>query len=622
MWGVKIYTNKKSVLLISMPFAGTAIPAIQLPLLSCYLKKRNCNIKTSHLYLKAAEIYGLNNYNFLIYNPNESYTAQMVFSKYVFPEHWKNNKKKFENYFNKHIAKDGILSSSFSFDEYIKKTGVFYNWVIKNIDWKSYGLIGFTLNYGQFLPSLAIAKKIKELYPEKKIVLGGSRTICELGINTLKAFDYIDFIVSGDGEEALYRLASDFNNYRSIPNLIYRDGRHVVWNRSNVLIDLNKIQILDFNEFYTDLEKAGSDVKEYFILFGRLPVEISRGCWWNKCTFCSQKAIYKKYREKRVEKIVKEIKYLSDKYNILSFQLIGNTLPKKDYRILLNKLREIGKDLSFFVETRAGVLKCEDYTNLKDAGFNEIQIGVETFSPNFLKKINKGVFVIDNIAALKFCKENKIKVNYNIITNYPNEEQIDFKETMENIDIISKYLYPPHISCLAVEYGSDIFYNFQNYNIEFLDYTDIDKIMFPKEFLDKNISYIFNFKRKEKMRENDWEDLIDKWNREYYTSEINGIKRDTELDRFVFYYLDGKNYLKIYDKRNPENIKIYVLDELERRIFLFCKNVEKFYDIKLKFRDFDEKKLKIILNNFERKNIMLREEDRYLSLPLCYEKIK
>jgi radical SAM superfamily enzyme YgiQ (UPF0313 family) len=404
--------------------------------------------------------------------------------------------------------------------------------------------------------------------------------------------------------------------------LIYRDGRHVVWNRSNVLIDLNKIQILDFNEFYTDLEKAGSDVKEYFILFGRLPVEISRGCWWNKCTFCSQKAIYKKYREKRIDNIVKEIKYLSDKYNILSFQLIGNTLPKKDYRILLNKLREIGKDFSFFVETRAGVLKCEDYTNLKDAGFNEIQIGVETFSPNYLKKINKGVKVIDNIAALKFCKENKIKVNYNIITNYPNEEQIDFKETMENIDIISKYLYPPHISCLAVEYGSDIFNNFQNYNIEFLDYTDIDKIMFPEEFLDKNISYIFNFKRKEKMRENDWEDLIDKWNREYYKSEINGIKRDTELDRFIFYYLDGKNYLKIYDKRNPENIKIYVLDELERRIFLFCKNVEKFYDIKLKFRDFDEKKLKIILNNFERKNIMLREEDRYLSLPLCYEKIK
>ena len=605
-----------------MPFAGTAIPAIQLPLLSGYLKKRNCNIKTCHLYLKAAEIYGLNNYNFLIYNPNESYTAQMVFSKYVFPEHWKNFKKKFENYFNKNIAKEGNLTGSFSFKEYIKKTDIFYNWVNKNIDWKSYDLIGFTLNYGQFLPSLAIAKKIEELYPEKKIVLGGSRTIGKLGINTLKAFDYIDFIVSGDGEEALFRLASDYNNYKKIPNLIYREGKKIFWNNSNVLVDLNTLPILDFNEFYTNLEKAGSDVKEYFILFGRLPVEISRGCWWNKCTFCSQKAIYKKYREKRIDNIVKEIKYLSDKYNILSFQLIGNTLPKNDYRILLKKLKELGKDFSFFVETRAGVLNCEDYTNLKGAGFNEIQIGVETFSPNYLKKINKGVFVIDNIAALKFCKENKIKVNYNIITNYPNEEKIDFKETKDNIDIIGKYLYPPHISFLAVEFGSDIFNNFKNYNIDFLDYTDIDKIMFPKEFLEKNISYIFNFKRKKKICENNWEDLIEKWNQNYYESEIEGLKRDTELDKFIFYYLDGKNYLKIYDKRNPKNIKIYVLDDLERKIFLFCNNVETFDDIKERFRNFDEKKLRIILDNFERKGLFLKEEDRYLSLPLCYEKIK
>ena len=144
-----------------MPFAGTAIPSIQLPLLSCYLKNRNCNIETKHLYLKAAEIYGLKNYNYLILNPNESYTAQMVFSKYVFSEHWKKIKKKFQKYFNKNISKKNILKNSLKFENYIEKTDIFFNWVIKNIDWERFDIIGFTLNYGQFLPSLAIAKKIK-----------------------------------------------------------------------------------------------------------------------------------------------------------------------------------------------------------------------------------------------------------------------------------------------------------------------------------------------------------------------------------------------------------------------------------------------------------------------------
>jgi len=84
-----------------MPFAGANIPSIQLGLLESYLKKRDINITSKHLYLKAADIYGIDNYNFLIYPPNDSYNAQMIFSKFVFPNHWKQNIDKFRNYFNK-----------------------------------------------------------------------------------------------------------------------------------------------------------------------------------------------------------------------------------------------------------------------------------------------------------------------------------------------------------------------------------------------------------------------------------------------------------------------------------------------------------------------------------------
>ena len=65
---MEMHSIKKSVLLVSMPFAGTAIPSIQLPILEGYLKERNINVKTHHLYLKAAELYGLHHYNLLI-NP-------------------------------------------------------------------------------------------------------------------------------------------------------------------------------------------------------------------------------------------------------------------------------------------------------------------------------------------------------------------------------------------------------------------------------------------------------------------------------------------------------------------------------------------------------------------------
>jgi len=506
--------HKKSVLLVAMPFAGPMIPSAQLPILEGYAKERDIDIQTRHLYLKAAELYGINSYNFLINPPNNSYMAQMAFTKYVFPEHWKQTEEQCKKYFNERILWHLDKYNASAFENYIQQTDRFYHWVLDNVDWKSYDIIGFTLNYGQLIPSLAIAKKIKELYPEKKIILGGSQTSDKLGVNVLQAFDYIDFIVSGDGEDALSRLASDYQNYEYIPRLMYRLEDEVIWNQSETYVDLNASPMPNFDPFYEELNKVSKEVQQFFQANGRLPIEISRGCWWNNCTFCNLNIQYPCYREKNVKRIVEEIEFLSDKYAMRKFQIIGNTLPKKDYRLLFEEIIKLGRDFDFFVEARAGQLKSDDYRLMKEAGFNNIQIGIESFSQNYLKKMNKGVRVIDNIAALKFCKENGIRCQYNLVVNYPNEETIDFEETKKNIQHFKQYLDPPQISYFVVEFGSIIYNNPAAFNIEKLEYTNVDKIMFPSEVLKKGISFYYNFKRKNDLGENDWEKLVNEWRQE------------------------------------------------------------------------------------------------------------
>ena len=79
-------------------------------------------------------------------------------------------------------------------------------------------------------------------------------------------------------------------------------------------------------------------------------------------------------------------------------------------------VRPRGKDFDFFAEARAGQMKSDDYALMKKAGFRNIQIGIESFSKSYLKKINKGARVIDNIAALKFCKEQGIINEYTTAT--------------------------------------------------------------------------------------------------------------------------------------------------------------------------------------------------------------
>jgi len=523
IYRMRMSDSEENVLLIAMPFAGIAIPSIQLPILEGYLKERDINIKTRHLYLKAAEIYGLLNYNALVYPPNDSYTAQMVFSKYVFPDHWNATKEKFRTFFNEKICKNPAIQSDFTFDSFVHSTDVFYEWVIENINWENYGIIGFTLNYGQFLPSLAIAKKIKKLHPEKKIIFGGSRTVGKLGLKVLETFDYVDFIVSGDGEDALCRLASDFKNYEAIPRLMYRVGKEIIWNKSDVVTDLDSLPLPSYDPFFEELNKMSDEIQQHFHLQGKIPIEISRGCWWNKCTFCNLSVQHDTYHEKKVDRIVEEIAFLADKYQIANFQMIGNTLPKTTYRSLFQKIKELRKDFTFFVETRAGRLISDDYQLLKEAGFTTIQTGIETFSQHYIKKMNKGTRVIDNIATLKLCKENGIANNYNIIVNYPNEETIDFEETEKNIRFISQYLAPPQISSLIVEFGSAIYNNPSEFNIEELDYIDIDKIMFPEEILKQGISFFYNFKRKQDFGKNNWEQLVETWRKKYEKLAVEGL---------------------------------------------------------------------------------------------------
>ncbi len=338
--------EKKSVLLVSMPFTGLIIPDIRLPLLEKYLKERDIKVQTRHLYLKAAEVYGIPFYN----------------------------------------CQNRQNQKQLSFEEYVQRTDLLYKWISEHVDWKAYDIIGFMVNPEQFLPSLAIAKQIKEKYPEKIIIFTGSQTSGQLGVNVLRAIDCIDFVISGDCEEAFSRLASDYQNYDSIPHLIYRVENEVIWNQPDTYINLNKLPIPDFDSFYKELSQVSKEVRQFFLGKGWLPVEISRGCWWSQCTFCNINIQHPCYREKSVKRIIGEIKSLSDEYTIPRFQLIGNTLPKKDSRLLFEEIIQLGRDLDFCADVSPGQLHSDDYRLMKEAGFNNIHLSVFSFNQNFHKK--------------------------------------------------------------------------------------------------------------------------------------------------------------------------------------------------------------------------------------------
>ncbi|MCX6670813.1 MAG: hypothetical protein NTX92_02695 [Euryarchaeota archaeon] len=253
---------------------------------------------------------------------------------------------------------------------------------------------------------------------------------------------------------------------------------------------------------------------------------------------------------------------------------------------------------------------------MKEAGFTMIQTGTESFSQNYLRKMNKGVRVIDNIAALKFCKENGIRNNYNLLVRYPNEEPVDFEETKKIAHQLKAYLDAPQLCELRVMHGSHIQRHPKQFNIEQLQFSPIDVIMYPLDYLEKGFVFVYNFKQKNRTGDYPWESLVEEWKKEQETIQLERNSKQTTIDQLIFYFVDGGNFIKIYDKRDRQNIKIFVLNELERHVFLSCVDIISFKELQRRFLDVPEFELTAILQSFEQNGLVYVEDDYYLCLPL------
>jgi hypothetical protein len=96
------------------------------------------------------------------------------------------------------------------------------------------------------------------------------------------------------------------------------------------------------------------------------------------------------------------------------------------------------------------------------------------------------------------------------------------------------------------------------------------------------------------------------------------VKTNAVIDTLIFYCIDGGSFLKIYDKRDRQNIRIYVLNELERAVFLACVDIISMQELQQRFSQVPEFKLVAILQSFEQNGLVFVEDDQYLSLPLRF----
>ncbi len=594
--------NRKKILLISMPWAQMDLPSIQLGVLSAYLRQHGFLVDSKYYYLIMADILTIDIYQALVYYPFD-------FSIF-YPELVKLTNSEY-SYKKKVLAEYLSKKLSTSLDDIISKVELFKIKINKEIEYfDKYDIIGFTINYNQELPSLHLAQSIKDRYPEKTVIFGGSLCYQELGETLLKKFDFIDIVVSGEGEETLIEIIHSIRNNDSLANIqgiSYRLNQTIIRNPSRIkkipLDDLPFPYYDDYFQQYNNLSNLNS-YSHYNIV--KIPIEGSRGCWWNKCTFCGLNRQFidnetnGNFKTKTSERIVQEINYLHNRYQINKFCFLDNVQYKiQDFCKNLHKV--VDYDLNFFIECRATITH-QDLYAMKKVGFREIQIGIESLSNKILNKMLKGTTVIQNINALKWCKFFEIKPHYNMIRFFPLESLEDIQEI---INVSKKILHfsPPTLVDFHLDYASPIYNNTKKFNIKNYSY--------PKKFehiydanSNKAICPTYNYQNiiplnTEKIW-NKFSDFLKKWN---------------ENKNKTLTYEDHGTFLRIIDLRDYEQHTI-ILNSFEKELYLYCHFIRTKKDVINKFSNMDMYQISDILQSFIDHNLMYEEKNKYISLAL------
>jgi len=144
-----------------------------------------------------------------------------------------------------------------------------------------------------------------------------------------------------------------------------------------------------------------------------LLLRVTRGCPWNRCTFCS---MYKgtKFEIRPVEEVLGDIETAKDLYgDRVRTVFIGdsNSLVVKTEMLvkilnaLLSSFPHIERVTSYARAQTIAKKPLEDLIKIRQAGLDRLHVGLETGDRDLLKKIAKGATPEEMVEAGKKAKE-------------------------------------------------------------------------------------------------------------------------------------------------------------------------------------------------------------------------
>jgi len=328
----------------------------------------------------------------------------------------------------------------------------FVDLVVDELLSRELDLLGFSTTFMQNVPSLAVAKRIKQRSPETTVLFGGANCDGPMGIALHREFEFVDLVLRGESDETfplLLRTLADGDDLAAVPSLCWRDGeRRSLTNPSTArLVPPAKLIAPDFDDWFPAFES--STISEH--VEPELVVESARGCWWGEhhhCTFCGLNGTSMTFRAKPAERFVAELSDLVARHAVLDVVVVDNILEPRYLRTALPDLAATGWDLRLHYEVKAN-LTSEQVEVLRSAGVCSVQPGIESLVDDVLARMDKGVRAVHNVRTMRDCESAGLTVEWNWLYGFPGERADDYATVLAQLPALV-HLQPP-ISATRIE---------------------------------------------------------------------------------------------------------------------------------------------------------------------------
>ncbi|MBX3321243.1 MAG: RiPP maturation radical SAM C-methyltransferase [Nitrospira sp.] len=604
------------IALVNMPFSYAKYPSIQLGTLSALLKSNRIPVDCHHLNVRFAHLIGVELHESIC--EKRALFGEWLFSSLLFRDNPK--RAEYPHLFKpvfEQVAQESGKPVGYFEEIATRIAPQFLTWALTSTNWSQYKLVGFTSTFDQNIASLTMAKMIKDLYPDVTIVFGGANYDGEMGLEHLRAFSFIDYVVIGEGEQTFLPFVHHVLNDKADPvpaGVAYRQGDQIRFTPNPALFsDFAKTGPPDYDDYYKLLAELGQTTQglDRILLY-----EGSRGCWWGEkhhCTFCGLNAQSMKFRAKAPEQVLKDIADLSQRYDAVRFRLVDNIIDMGYIEKLFGKLAADHCDLDIFIETKSNLHKHQIKT-LAAGGVKCMQPGLESLSLNQLQAMDKGATPMQNIICLKWSLYYHVMVSWNILLGFPGETNEDYQHQLDLIPSLLHLQPPEATGKFWLQRFSPYFTRPHEYGVRITGPGMAYEYVYDARQVDlKKIAYDFEYEL------DNWP--VDPHLYQELVAAIEGWQRlHRSGDRPFLYYSKAPNYITIYDGRNPKSPTRRRYEGLAAMVIEICneaaKSPEQIRTATAEGFETNEEQLIAALNELRTARILYEERGKYFTLAI------